>query len=162
MTLADELQKIQQLHKDGALSDEEFAKAKDVLLGTAAKETPGSPILIEPATVDQETRQWAMFLHLSLLANLVIPLTAVVIPILIWQLKKTELPQIDVHGKIVMNWFISWCVYFVVCAFGCVILVGIPLMVALLVVGVVFPIIGGVKANNGEIWRYPLSITFLK
>jgi len=30
------------------------------------------------------------------------------------------------------------------------------------VIGVVFPIIGGIKANNGQLWKYPLSIPFLK
>jgi len=28
--------------------------------------------------------------------------------------------------------------------------------------GIVFPIIGGMKANNGELWEYPLTIKFLK
>ena len=32
----------------------------------------------------------------------------------------------------------------------------------LLFISIVFPIIGGIKANNGELWKYPLSIQFLK
>jgi len=27
---------------------------------------------------------------------------------------------------------------------------------------IAFPIVGGIKANNGEVWRYPLSIQFFK
>ena len=27
---------------------------------------------------------------------------------------------------------------------------------------IIFPIIGGIKANNGELWKYPLSIQFFK
>jgi uncharacterized Tic20 family protein len=34
--------------------------------------------------------------------------------------------------------------------------------VALVIIGIVFPIIGGIKANNGEVWKYPLSIPFFK
>ncbi len=30
------------------------------------------------------------------------------------------------------------------------------------VLAVVFPIIAGIKANNGEVWKYPLSINFIK
>ena len=41
------------------------------------------------------------------------------------------------------------------------VVIGIPLLLAVLVLTIVFPIIGGVKANNGELWRYPLSIQFL-
>jgi uncharacterized Tic20 family protein len=41
------------------------------------------------------------------------------------------------------------------------VLIGIPLLWALLVVGIIFPIIGGIKANDGVLWKYPLSISFL-
>ena len=31
-----------------------------------------------------------------------------------------------------------------------------------LILNIVFPIIGGIKANDGELWEYPLTIKFLK
>jgi hypothetical protein len=37
-----------------------------------------------------------------------------------------------------------------------------PGQIALVVCAIVFPIVGGIKANNGEVWRYPLSIAFFK
>jgi uncharacterized Tic20 family protein len=112
--------------------------------------------------MDEEARQWAMFLHLSLLAGYVIPLAGFVAPILIWQLKKTELPAIDDHGKVVINWLISGLIYATVCFLLFVVFIGIPLMVILGLMAVAFPIIGGIKANNGELWKYPFSIPFLK
>lgn len=112
--------------------------------------------------MDQETRQWAMFLHLSLLAGYVIPLAGFVAPILIWQLKKADHPAIDEHGKVVINWLISGLIYAAICLILFVVFVGIPLMVILGVLAVAFPIIGAIKANNGELWKYPFSIPFLK
>ena len=51
-------------------------------------------------------------------------------------------------------------------AFACIllmfVLIGIPLLIALAIVAVVFPIIGGIKANDGKLWPYPMSIRFLK
>lgn len=35
-------------------------------------------------------------------------------------------------------------------------------LLALVIMSIVFPIIGAVKANNGELWEYPLTIKFLK
>ena len=35
-------------------------------------------------------------------------------------------------------------------------------MIALSVACIVLPIIGGIKANAGEFWQYPLVINFLK
>ena len=52
--------------------------------------------------------------------------------------------------------------YGVLCFILLFVVVGIPLLLVLAVVAVVFPIIGGIKANNGEVWKYPLSITFFK
>ena len=160
MNITEELEKLKQLHSSGSLSDEEYAKAKDRLLN-------GPPPLNVPTEIPpapdkgQQTRQWAMLLHLSLLAGFIVPLAGFVAPIIIWQVKKTELPELDIHGKIVLNWIISSLIYGVISAVLIFILIGIPLLILLGILAVVFPIIGGIKANNGEAWRYPLSIRFL-
>src|SRR5262249_11468845 len=126
------------------------------------RQLPAAVPLLDPVAAEQQTRQWAMFLHLSLLAGFVVPLAGLVLPIVIWQLKKTELPELDVHGKIVVNWIISMIIYGFVSAILILVLIGIPLLIAVGIVGIVFPIIGGIKANNGEVWKYPLSIPFVK
>ena len=82
-------------------------------------------------------------------------------PVVIWQLKKAEMPDVDDHGKVVVNWMLSELIYLVVAGI-LVVLIGIPLLIAVVVTGIVFPIVGGIKASEGELWRYPLSIPFLK
>jgi uncharacterized protein len=164
MTLADEIHKLDQLRQSGALTDEEYVKAKARLLD-GAPPVQNSPSFFgtagQPADVERQTRQWAMILHLSLLAGYVVPLGGLVVPIFIWLLKKNELPGIDAHGKVVVNWIISLLIYGIVSGFLCVVLIGIPLLITLGILHLVFPIIGGVKAMNGEVWRYPLSMSFL-
>ena len=165
MSIANELQKLQQMHDSGALSDKEFAKAKEALMNApppqvAQAAVPGS----EPLRVDQEqqTRQWAMFLHLSLLSGFVVPFAGLVVPIVLWQVKKGELPGIDDHGKVVTNWIISYVIYFAVSIALMFVIIGIPLVIILGIIGVVFPIIGGIKASSGQLWKYPMSISFFK
>ena len=109
-----------------------------------------------------EQKQMGMFLHLSQLANLLIPLAGVILPIVLWQMKKDEMPALDAHGKMVVNWLISSLIYWVVSGVLSIVLIGFLGMLALVVMGIVFPIIGGIKANNGELWEYPLTIKFLK
>lgn len=111
---------------------------------------------------DTQTKQWAMLLHLSCLASIVIPIAGIIAPIIIWQLKKSDLPGIDVHGKIVVNWILSAIIYGVVSFILMFLLIGIPMLIALMIVSIIFPIIGGIKANRGNVWKYPLSIRFLK
>jgi hypothetical protein len=160
MNVADELEKLQRLHDSGGISDAEFAKAKDRLLTSPAGGLDS--LFGSGGNVEQQTRQWAMLLHISQLAGFVLPLAGLIVPILIWQMKKADLPGIDVHGKIVANWIISEILYTIVSALLIVVIIGIPLLMAIGILGIVFPIIGGIKANNGEVWKYPLSIPFFK
>jgi uncharacterized Tic20 family protein len=117
---------------------------------------------MDDTTFTTQTNQWALFLHLSLLAGFIVPLAGLILPIILWQIKKNELPGLDAHGKIVVNWVITVIIYAVGGSILSFILIGIPILIALGIVCVIFPIIGGVKAGNGEIWKYPLTITFIK
>jgi uncharacterized Tic20 family protein len=115
-----------------------------------------------PSGSEQETRLWAMGLHLSQLAGFVVPVAGLIVPLVIWQIKKSDLPGIDAHGKVVANWILSMILYSVVSVILIFVVIGIPLLLALCAVAIAFPIIGGIKANNGEVWKYPLSISFFK
>jgi uncharacterized Tic20 family protein len=102
-----------------------------------------------------------LFLHLSLLAGFLVPLAGLIVPIVIWQMKKSDLPGLDAHGKMIANWMISWVLYAIASGLLVLVIVGIPLLLALALTGIVFPIIGAIKANDGVLWKYPLTITFL-
>jgi len=157
VSIADEMERLKKLHQSGAMSEEEYTRAKDALLkGASAQLPPESPL-----TREQRVRQWALFLHLSLLAGFIVPLAGLVVPIVIWQVKKIELPELDAHGKIVVNWMLSLLIYAAISALLVLVVIGIPLLIAVGILGVIFPIVGGLKASSGETWRYPLSIKFL-
>ena len=109
-----------------------------------------------------EQKQMGLFLHLSLLIyTFIFPIGAIA-PILIWQLKKDEIPGLEAHGKMVTNWMISLAIYFAVSLVLTLILIGILGFIVFGILAIVFPIIGAIKANNGELWEYPLTIKFLK
>ncbi len=123
-----------------------------------------------------DERQMGLFLHLSSLANLVLFPVGYIIPVVLWQTQKETMPTLDVHGKEAVNWMITSAIYhtinFVVFIIGIfltmvfvgflVIFVNFLVFIALLVSGIAFSIIAGVKANNGEHWEYPLNIRFIK
>lgn len=112
---------------------------------------------------EQQARQWAMFLHLSQLAGFfAIPIVGLIAPVIIWQLKKEEYPMLDEHGKAVVNWIISEFIYGAICSVLMFVVIGFPMIIILAILGIVFPIIGGIKANNGELWHYPMTITIIK
>ena len=103
-----------------------------------------------------------MLIHFSVFAGYIAPVAGLVVPIVLWQIKKDEMPAVDAHGKMVLNFILTAILYFVVCFALTFVLIGIPMMIALSVACIVLPIIGGIKANAGELWQYPLVINFLK
>ena len=103
-----------------------------------------------------------MLLHLSLLAGHAVALGGIIAPIVIWQVKKDEMPELDEHGKNAVNWVISFVIYAAISAVLCLVVVGFVLLPAVLILNIVFPIIAAVKASEGRVWKYPLAIQFFK
>ena len=115
---------------------------------------------MEPMS-NSEVRTWAMLCHLSVFAGYVFPFGNFIAPLIVWQIKKDVAPLIDDQGKESLNFQISVFLYFIVSLVLCFVIIGIPLLLALIVMDIVFPIIAGLKANNGEYYRYPMTIRFI-
>jgi uncharacterized Tic20 family protein len=110
---------------------------------------------------EKESRMWAMFVHLALL----VPCIGVVISIVLWQIKKSDFPEIDVHGKNAANFIISVIIYSVgiwILTFLGIGFLLFPILYLLFPVCMILAIIAGIKANNGEVWKYPIAIEFIK
>jgi uncharacterized Tic20 family protein len=122
-----------------------------------------------------------MLIHLSQLLAFVLPLLGFIVPIVLWVIKKDDDHSIDRHGKIVVNWIISVFIYtvlivtlilaIVICfvlifeSVAMMMLVTVPSIIMssfFTIILIVFPIIGGIKANDGIEWKYPMSIQFFK
>lgn len=116
-----------------------------------------------------QARTWNMLCHLSALAGYIIPFGNVLGPLLVWQIKKNEFPSVEEHGKAALNFQLTVLVAVVVVgmaafllSFVCIGFVLIPVVVAIGLCGIIFAIIAGIKANNGEAYRYPWSLTFIR
>ena len=53
-------------------------------------------------------------------------------------------------------------IYGIVCALLIFVLIGILLLIILGLAHIILTIIAAIKANNGEAYRYPLTIRFIK
>lgn len=111
---------------------------------------------------NMEIHSFCMLMHLSQFAGMIIPTAGIVLPIIMWTTNKDKSPLIDQHGKNILNWMISFFIYIIISCILILLIVGIFALIALCVMWFVFIIMGAVKANNKEIYTYPLSIQFLK
>lgn len=66
------------------------------------------------------------------------------------------------HARNALNWQISLAIYIIGSIILMIILIGILIFFALWIMNIIFIIIGTVKASEGEMYKYPLAIPFLK
>ena len=111
-------------------------------------------------TDDREVRLWGMFAHLSAFAGFLIPFGNIIGPLVVWQVKK-DLPFVDEQGKEALNFQITVSIAVVVCLFLMFILIGFLLLPLVAITSFVFTLIAGLKANNGENYRYPIALRFI-
>lgn len=116
---------------------------------------------VPPSPGDNDVRQWMIALHLSAFAGLLIPFGNILGPLIIWLIKKAEIPALDPVGRSVLNFQISWMIYALVSGLSIFVCIGWALFPAVAIAWLVFMIIGAVKASNGEEYKFPLTIKFL-
>jgi len=113
-------------------------------------------------TPSAEEKQWALFAHLSALVGYIIPFGSIIGPLVIWQIKKNEMPFVDDQGKEALNFQITVAIIAIICLVLVLILIGILLLWALAIANLVFIIIAALAANNGQAYRYPFAFRFIK
>lgn len=108
------------------------------------------------AEVDKDAKLWGMLVHLSgLLGFTGIPFANIIAPIIVWQIKKETSPFVDEHGKEAVNFQINMIIYVIIGVITAFFCIGFVLLAVLGIVMIIMPIIAGLKANNGEPYRYP-------
>ena len=78
-----------------------------------------------------------------------------------WLVKRGDSPEIDAHGKESLNFQLSMLIYDAIAAILCIVLIGIPILIVLWIMNTVFVIIASIRASEGQLYRYPLTIRFL-
>jgi uncharacterized protein len=131
---------------------------------------PVPPLQPPPSNpAPSSTQTWEVLCHVAAAAGFVIPFGNIIGPLVVWLAKRDQSAGVDAHGREVLNFQISWTIYGILLA-----IVGFILSIILvgflffLVIGIgaiamlILTIIGTIKASNGELYRYPLTIRFLK
>lgn len=107
-------------------------------------------------------RTYCTVIHLSQLASIIAPGLGLILPIVMWVVNKDQSERINQHGRVTANWVLSLVVYSIICTALAFILIGFIGFAILGVLNLIFAIVAAMKANNDELWVYPLSITFFK
>ena len=83
-------------------------------------------------------------------------------PLIIWLVKKDTSPFVNDQGKEALNFHLTLLIGILVGIATSCIGIGLFILPAVWICGVVFSILGAMKANQGIAYRYPFNIRFIK
>ncbi len=108
---------------------------------------------------DMYVSTYCTIMHLSLLA----PGLGFILILILWFSNKDRNSTVDRHGRTAINWMLSCSLYFIVTLLLMIYYRPVVHILPILtVLYYIFPIIAAVRANDGRLWKYPLSIPFFK
>lgn len=106
-----------------------------------------------PAKPDSNDKLFVILCHLSVFLGV-----GLILPLIVYLVKKSESEYIATHAREALNFHISCFIYGIGALVLCFVFIGIPLLVALGVMAFVLPIVAAVKASDGGFYRYPLTL----
>ncbi|MGD8458808.1 MAG: DUF4870 domain-containing protein [Desulfobacterales bacterium] len=116
---------------------------------------------VEGTLSEEQENNWAMWAHISTFLSMLVPLGNLIGPIIVWQLKKNESEFVADQAKEALNFQISLVIYMLISAVLIFVVIGIFLLIGLAIFSLIMVIVAGVKANQGEYYRYPMCLRFI-
>ena len=109
-----------------------------------------------------EIRNWCVLCHAAALLGFFFHFLGHLLgPLIVWLIKRGDSPEIDAAGKESLNFQISMLIYDIIAGILCIVLIGIPILIALWILNTVFVVLASIKTSEGQVYRYPLTIRFL-
>jgi len=107
-------------------------------------------------------RTWCILAHATALVGFLVPVAGHIVgPLIVWLAKRQDSPEIDAHGKESMNFQISMLIWNVIAGILCLVLIGIPILILLHILNIIFVIVASIQASEGKLYRYPLAIRLI-
>ncbi len=158
----EDLRLLDELRAKGSITEEEYQREKAKVLNDESYNTsPINDTFREPLFGMSEN-MYLMLMHLSQLAGFLIPGIGFIVPVLLWIANKDKNPNVNRHGKNIVNFMISYLIYLAIATVLIILLIGLPALAILGILVIVFPIVGAWKAYNNIYWKYPFVIDFIK
>ena len=157
----EDLERLNALREKGAITEEEFQKEKKHILDAMDHSTARAASSPHRKLWGMEERGFTALMHISQFAGILIPFAGFILPVVMWISGKEDSDTVDQHGKAVVNWMISLLIYLAICGILVVIGIGLIGLIALGILNVIFVIKGAIKANEGVLWHYPMTIKIL-
>ncbi len=112
--------------------------------------------------LSSQEKNWAVWSHLSAFVGFFFPLGNIIAPVILWQIKKEELPFGSAQAKECLNFQISVVIYLIASWVLMFVFVGFLTAVVVAVCSITYPIRAAIKASKGIPYKYPMTIRLIK
>jgi hypothetical protein len=125
---------------------------------------PGGAPPPPPGYANNDEKTWALISHFGGAAGMFVlgGVGGWIAPLVAYVTKGNESPTVRQHAVNALNFQLTWTIVAVIgYATICIVIGGLILPIAILI-GIIFGIIAGVKANDGQLYNYPISLKMIK
>ncbi|HZN75403.1 MAG TPA: DUF4870 domain-containing protein [Micromonosporaceae bacterium] len=114
------------------------------------------------ATNDEKT--WALVAHFGGALGMFLGAGAGgwLAPLIAFLAKGNESPTVRAHAVAALNFQLLWSIIGIVGWATVCIGIGFILWIGAMIIGIVFGVIAGMKANEGQLYSYPMTVTMVK
>jgi uncharacterized Tic20 family protein len=113
-----------------------------------------TPAPMQTMAPSSDDKTMAMIAHLGGIIGFIPPL-------IIWLIKKDQSPFVNDQGREALNFQITMLIGWMVCIVTSFLFIGFFLIPVLMVANLVFCILGGLAAQRGEAYRYPVTLRLI-
>ena len=110
----------------------------------------------------QDDRTWGMLAHLSAFVGVLIPIGSIIAPLVIWLVKKDQSLFVAENARESLNFNITIAIAILVSWALTLILIGILMFGVVVLYWLVMTILASIKANEGNVYRYGISLRLVK
>jgi uncharacterized Tic20 family protein len=109
----------------------------------------------EPLSPSDE-KLWSILTHVGGI------LFGFLVPLVTYLVFKDRGPFVRTHTATALNFQLTLIIAYVASCILFLLLIGVFTLIAVWICSIVFGILAAIAANNGQYYRYPLSITFVR
>jgi uncharacterized protein len=112
--------------------------------------------MADSATPSQDDRTMALLIHILGI------FTWFIGPLVVWLIKKDQSAFVDQHGKEQINLQITLTIGYLIGAVLLLVFIGILVIWAVSIAGLVFCILAAIAASQGKEYRFPVNLRLVK
>ncbi|MEI6534373.1 MAG: DUF4870 domain-containing protein [Verrucomicrobiaceae bacterium] len=112
--------------------------------------------------MSKNEQNMGMLCHLLALSGFLVPFGNLIGPLVIWLIKREEMPFVESQGKESLNFQITISIAVIIGIILCFVIIGFLLLPVIAIFALVCVILASIETANGKPYRYPFCIRLIK